>query len=382
MDMQRLQVKLVRQVDDSYEIVIGHHLLEQVARDLSAALERGTWGRISRIAWITDDSVNQLYGQLTRDFLAQHAIHPVWIVVPAGERHKNRETKAQVEDQLIAAECGRDTLIVAHGGGMVSDLGGFVAATYCRGVPYITLATTLLAAADAAIGGKTAVDTPTATNLIGAFHQPKRVYIDLALWRTLPVRQLRSGLAETIKHACIADADFFAYLERHMSAVVDGDRVLLADDVCDEIARRNCEIKYRVIEADEREENLRQVLNLGHTVGRALETAVGYELLHGEAVAVGLAAQADLGVRLGVLAAGERDRLRALLVRAGFELALPAGTSVDAVMAAMRADKKVRSGKIHFVLMEAIGRIKTLPGGAVAIPVDEDIIRELLAGLR
>ncbi|MCY0870432.1 MAG: 3-dehydroquinate synthase [Firmicutes bacterium] len=379
--MQRLQVKLVRQVDDSYEIIIGRHLLEQIALDLQDALNRARWGRISRIAWITDDTVDQLYGQLARSILAKHAVDPVWIVVPAGERHKTRETKARIEDQLIAADCGRDTLIVAHGGGMVSDLGGFVAATFCRGVPYVTVATTLLAAADAAIGGKTAVDTPAATNLIGAFHQPKRVYIDLSAWRTLPAREVRSGLAETIKHACIADAEFFSYLEQRLSPVLDGPATVLADDVCDEIARRNCEIKYRFIEADEREQNLRQVLNLGHTVGRALETAAGYELLHGEAVAVGLAAQADLAVRLGVLATQDRDRLRALLARVGFALTLPAGVSVDAVMAAMRADKKVRAGKIHFVLMEAIGRIRTHSDGSVAMPIDESAIRELLTTL-
>ncbi len=200
----------------------------------------------------------------------------------------------------------------------MTDLAGFIAGTYARGVPFINYATTLLAAADASVGGKTAVDTPLATNLIGLFYQPKKVYLDIAAWKTLPKRQIASGLAETVKHACLADHDFFEYLKQHVDDIWS-----FHPDVCEHVAQENCRIKYTVVMKDEREAGLREVLNLGHTVGRAIETVSDYRLLHGEAVSVGLAAEVNLSYQLGHMSQSERDDVLSLLERCQLPVAIP-----------------------------------------------------------
>lgn len=243
--------------------------------------------------------------------------------------------------------------------------------------------TTLLAAADASVGGKTGVNTPVATNLIGVFHQPRKVYIDLAAWRTLPVREFRSGLAETIKHACLADEAFFCYLEENIGRVVSEQGELILDPgVCETIALHNCRIKYAVVEQDEHESNLRQILNLGHTAGRALEAVSGYELLHGEAIAVGLVIQAKLGVKLGYMTGEQAERVTALLKKAGLPTAIPAYITDRALMDKMYTDKKVRSGRIRFVFQAGIGAMKCFADGSYSIPVEEETVMQLLEEIR
>ncbi|WP_313641697.1 3-dehydroquinate synthase family protein [Paenibacillus sp.] len=250
-------------------------------------------------------------------------------------------------------------------------------------MPSLNYATTLLAAADASIGGKTGVNTPVATNLIGVFHQPKKVYIDLAAWRTLPVRELRSGLAETIKHACIADAGFFEFLERNMDKVVTSEGELVLDrEVCQRIALHNCEIKYGVVEKDELESNLRQILNLGHTAGRALEALSGYELLHGEAIAIGLAIQVRLAEQMGFVSSDEKLRVIALLQKAGLPTEIPATITDRMLINKMYTDKKVRKGLIRFVLQEGIGSMKRFEDGSYSTPVEERVLTELLEKVR
>ena len=277
--MSIFQVELKKVVDDSYEIEVGRSLAGKLVQDL----QHGLMGSLRRFALITDSNVESLYAQPICRLLTEAGFSGEVFAFPAGEKSKTREMKAMLEDRMLQAGFRRDCFVLAVGGGVVSDLAGFLAGTYGRGVPFINYATSLLAAADASVGGKTAVDTPLATNLIGLFYQPKKVYIDIDCWSTLPGREIASGLAETIKHACLADADFFAYLEKHMEEIR-----AVSPDACEHIARRNCEIKYRVVMKDERESGLREVLNLGHTVGRAIETLSGYRLLHGEAVSIGL----------------------------------------------------------------------------------------------
>ncbi len=371
--MATFQVELKKLVDDSYEIAIGRDLGQNLLTDLDAGLVGGA----KRIAVITDDVVGPLYAEALCAELVRHGYAADLFSFPAGEESKTRERKAQIEDAMLEAGYRRDCCVLAVGGGVVTDLAGFLAGTFARGVPVIHYATTLLAAADASIGGKTAVDTPLATNLIGLFYQPKKVYLDLDTWRTLPSREVASGLAETIKHACLADAEFFAYLEEHIEEILS-----LAPVCCEHIAEKNCAIKYRVVMADEREESgLREVLNLGHTVGRAIETVSGYRLLHGEAVSIGLVAEAHLSRRLGYLTDAEVTRMTTLLSRTGLPTTIPDYIDREALVAKLYTDKKVRDGTLRFVVQETIGSVVCFGGTSYATLVDEATVREILTEL-
>lgn len=369
------QVMLKKVVDDSYAIEIGELLFDSLIADL----QQGLVPNVSKYAIITDSTVEPLYGRPLLERLRQNSFAAELFSFPAGEASKTRETKALLEDQLLSRAYGRDSCIIAVGGGAVTDLAGFLAGTFGRGVPSLNYATTLLAAADASVGGKTGVNTPVATNLIGLFHQPRKVYIDLAAWRTLPAREFRSGLAETIRHACLGDADFFSYLEENMGKVIsDRGQLVLDAGVCEHIALANCRIKYEVVEQDERESNLRQILNLGHTAGRALEALSSYTLLHGEAVAIGLVVQAKLGVKRGYMTEDQAERLIALLKKAGLPTEMPASIPNRQLVDKMYTDKKVRSGRIRFVFQDGIGAMKRFADGSYSIPVEEaDILAAL-----
>lgn len=322
--MTQLHIPIKKVVDQSYNIEIGFHLFDALINDLKSDLVTG----VNKYAIITDSKVKDIYGDQLLEKMKQQGFDVELFSFPSGETSKTRQTKASIEDQMLEKSFGRDSCIIAIGGGAVTDLAGFVAGTFSRGIPCINYATTLLAAADASVGGKTAVNTPVATNLIGVFHQPEKVYIDLATWSTLPVRELRSGLAETIKHACLADEDFFVYLEENIEKIVSTDGGLLLNQaVCEHIAFKNCEIKYSVVEKDEMETNLRQILNLGHTAGRALEALSGYQLFHGEAVAIGLVIQAKLGQRLNFLLEEDVNRIIFLLKRSGLPTQMPSNIS-------------------------------------------------------
>ena len=370
--MSIFQVELKKVVDDSYDIEVGRSLAGKLVQDL----QHGLMGSLRRFALITDSNVESLYAQPICRLLTEAGFSGEVFAFPAGEKSKTREMKAMLEDRMLQAGFRRDCFVLAVGGGVVSDLAGFLAGTYGRGVPFINYATSLLAAADASVGGKTAVDTPLATNLIGLFYQPKKVYIDIDCWSTLPGREIASGLAETIKHACLADADFFAYLEKHMEEIR-----AVSPDACEHIARRNCEIKYRVVMKDERESGLREVLNLGHTVGRAIETLSGYRLLHGEAVSIGLVAECALSVRLGLMTGEEASRVKALLSRAGLPVRIPEETDREALVRKLYTDKKVRNGCLRFVVQKGIGQIAEFRPGVFATEVSEDIARELLLSM-
>ena len=252
--MSTFRVALKKTVDDSYEIEVGRDLAGKLAEDL----KRGLVGGCRRFALITDSNVEKLYAEAIRDRLAEAGFEGEIFAFPAGEKNKTRETKAALEDRMLEAGYRRDCFVLAVGGGVVSDLAGFLAGTYGRGVPFINYATTLLAAADASVGGKTAVDTPLATNLIGLFNQPKKVYIDIDCWSTLHAREISSGLAETVKHACLADEAFFEYLEAHMDGILQNE-----PKACERMAQWNCEIKYQVVMKDEREAGLRAVCSDG-----------------------------------------------------------------------------------------------------------------------
>ena len=370
--MSVFNVELKKVVDDSYEIEVGHELEQKLIDDIKAGLV----GNIKKFAVVTDSNVKPLYADKIFGMLRDNGYKCDLIVFPAGETSKTRETKEFIEDTMLEKGYRRDCCIIAVGGGVVTDIAGFVAGTYGRGVPFINYATTLLAAADASVGGKTAVDTPLATNLIGLFNQPEKVYIDISTWRTLPQRQLSSGLAETIKHGCIADRKFFDYISENMDKIFAVD-----DEVCEHIAHENCKVKYQVVMKDERESGLREILNLGHTVGRAIETVSGYKLLHGEAVSIGLVAEVKLAEKLGYCTAEDVKLVAEILEKAKLPVAIPDYIDREALVKKLYTDKKVRDGKLRFVLQKGIGDIMEFEGGQYALPVSEDTAREIIMSI-
>lgn len=367
--MGTFNVELKKVVDDSYEIETGFGLRESLMEDIRSGLV----GNIQKFAVITDSIVKDLYAVDILNDLLDNGYKADMFVFEEGEKSKTRKTKEEIEDAMLAKEYRRDCCIIAVGGGVVTDLAGFIAGTYGRGVPFINYATTLLAAADASVGGKTAVDTPLATNLIGVFNQPKKVYIDIETWKTLPARQIYSGLAETIKHACLADREFFRYLDENMDRILEIDK-----DVCEHIAEKNCDIKYKVVMKDERESGLREVLNLGHTVGRAIETVSDYQLLHGEAVSIGLVAEVNLARRLGYVTEEERVEVIELLKKAKLPVEIPEYIDREALVKKLYTDKKVKNGQLRFVIQKGIGDVVEFEQGVFATRIPEEVAREII----
>ena len=367
--MAVFNVELKKVVDDSYEIELGYELYDRLVEDIKGGLV----GNIRKFAVVTDDIVEPLYAAPIGERLENAGCCGKVFTIKNGEKSKIRATKEYIEDAMLDSGFRRDCCIIAVGGGVVTDLAGFTAGTFGRGVPFINYATTLLAAADASVGGKTAVDTPLATNLIGLFNQPEKVYIDINAWRTLPRRQLCSGMAETIKHACMADREFFDFLSENLEKIYAFDK-----DACEHAAQCNCRIKYSVVMKDERESGLREILNLGHTVGRAIETVSGYRLLHGEAVSIGLAAQAHLSRRLGYMTDDEVSKVEELLKRAGLPVSIPDYIDREELVKKLYTDKKVRDGKLRFVLQKGIGDVVCFGENSYAAPIDEQTAREII----
>lgn len=367
--MSIFNVELKKVVDDSYEIEIGFELEDKLITDI----KNGLVGNITKFAIVTDTIVRDLYAESIRSKLINEGYQADLFVFEAGETNKTRKTKEFVEDAMLEKGYRRDCCIIAVGGGVVTDLAGFVAGTFGRGVPFINYATTLLAAADASVGGKTAVDTPLATNLIGLFNQPQKVYLDIASWRTLPARQIASGLAETIKHACIASEEFFEYLNTHMNDILNIDKT-----ACEHIANQNCKIKYEVVMKDERESGLREVLNLGHTVGRAIETVSDYRLLHGEALAIGIVAEIKLAYKMGYMTAEQRDEVIALLEKANLPISIPEYINREELVKKLYTDKKVKNGQLRFVIQKGIGDVVEFEEGVFATKIEESVAREII----
>jgi 3-dehydroquinate synthase len=322
--------------------------------------------RAHRYVVISDTVVGPLHGDPAGAMLP----NALRLDVPPGESHKTRESWARLTDDMLAAGCGRDTTVVAVGGGVVGDLAGFVAATFMRGVPVVQVPTTLLAMVDASVGGKTAVDTAHGKNLVGAFHPPAAVVADPSVLRTLPRRELVAGLAEVIKHGVIADAEYFDDVVASL-----GD---LSEDTIARFVAGSVAIKARVVAADEREGGMRKILNFGHTIGHAVEQLSGYSLLHGEAVAIGMSVEADAAERLGVARRGTAARVRDALRDAGLPVRRPVDMAPDAILAATRGDKKARAGTVEYALPERIGAM-TEAAGRWSVPVDDAVLREALA---
>jgi 3-dehydroquinate synthase len=340
----------VELAERSYPIRIGFDTLDAAG----AAVAELTKAR--RAAVVTVPPVARRYALRLERGLRAAGLRVRRLVVPDGERSKSLRQAAKLYDALGAFGADRSAVVVALGGGVVGDLAGFVAATWLRGVPFVQVPTTLLAMADASVGGKVGVDLPRGKNLVGAFHQPRLVWMDLATLRSLPPRQRAAGLVEVIKHGAILDAALFERFERDLERIL-----ALEPGPTLDVLERSCAIKADVVRQDERETGLRMLLNFGHTLAHAIETLRGYRgILHGEAVAIGMVFAARRSEELGLAPAGTATRVEALLRRAGLPMTPPAFPR-RAYLAALRVDKKRKDEHVRFVVLREIGRAETVP---------------------
>jgi len=362
-----IRVPLVEQRDASYDILIGPGLVQQLDKILPEYCPAAAY------AVISDSHVGKLYGESIVQQVSGAGCQVELLTFPAGEWNKTRDTWASLSDRMLAAHLGRDCAVIALGGGVVNDVGGFVAATYLRGVPLVQVPTSLLAMIDSSIGGKTGVDVPAGKNLLGAFHQPHVVVADPQLLGSLSSVQLAAGLAEAVKHGVIADAEYFGFLEHEFAAIFAKHAPAL-----ERVVRRSVEIKASVVAQDEREKGKRAILNFGHTVGHAIEATSKYEVLHGEAVAMGMVYESRLAETLGIAAPGTSQRITAVLERLHLPIERPDASRVDDLLAVMRSDKKVRAAEIRLALPRAIGSPHGDDGKGWTVPVDEATIRQVL----
>ncbi|WP_186468721.1 3-dehydroquinate synthase [Synechococcus sp. A18-25c] len=361
----RINVPLER---NPYEVVIGEGMVSAIGKSLAAMdVRKGT-----KVLVVSNPDVAAPYGDSCLNSLRTSGFDPVLLQIEAGEEGKTLQTLSQILDQAQQQGLERTSLMLALGGGVVGDMTGFAAACWLRGVGVIQVPTTLLAMVDASIGGKTGVNHPKGKNLIGAFHQPRLVAIDPNTLKTLPVREFRAGMAEVIKYGVIGDPDLFARMEK---AVNLSDPAAISAAMLHDILVRSAQAKATVVAADEREGGRRAILNYGHTFGHVVETLTGYGTwLHGEAVAIGMVAAGRLAVLKGLW--GEADQMRQvhLLEKAGLPATWP-NLDVDAVLTTLRGDKKVRHGRLRFVLPTCIGEV------VIRDDICDSDVRECLAAL-
>jgi len=359
----------VELAERSYSIDIEQGLLDRLGENLAGVHQGG------KVAVITDRRVEKLYGQPVDRSLQSAGYQTVTLSVRPGERSKSVRTATRLCGELLDSKFDRSSLIVALGGGVVGDLAGFVAAVYMRGIAYVQVPTTLLAQVDSSVGGKVAVDHPECKNLIGAFHQPRYVAADTSVLATLPRREVRCGLAEIVKHTVLGDPDLFDRISADPEPFVRADPEPIGEAI-----RRSCALKAYVVTEDERESGLRAILNLGHTVGHALESAAGYSgMLHGEAVSYGMIAAARISERLGVAeepVAEPISRTLKGLGLAGKEPVCIDGHSPATVFDLLRHDKKFRGGALRFVLPERIGSVRIVDN--VAEQAVRDVLEQLV----
>lgn len=335
----------------SYTIEIGTGMLSRVVDHAGS--------HTTHVVVITDEHVEEPHAAAVADALARRQIDVDLVVIEAGETSKSVETAQDLWDKLLDLGADRKTLVAAVGGGVVGDLAGFVAASFARGLAFLQVPTTLLAMVDSSVGGKVGVNLPGAKNMVGAFWQPRAVVIDTDVLATLPPREYRAGLAEVVKYGVILDADFFAWLEAHVAEINAREPATVR-----RLIARSCQLKAGVVAADEREQaGLRAALNYGHTFCHAFETLTGYsQLLHGEAVAMGMLCASRLAERLGRIDASITTRQQRLLAAFGLPLDVPEHLDPDLVLRAMSHDKKVEHGRLRFILPARLGRVELVGG--------------------
>ena len=352
-----MKINLRRIIDTSYEIKFVRTIAD-AASDIRSSYPSAS------IFTITDSNVAKYYGRSFVKSLRGKAI-PI-LKIQSGEASKSRKTKEYLEDKLIALGAERDSVIVALGGGVIGDVAGFVAATLHRGVPFIQIPTSLLAQVDSSIGGKVAVDHPLGKNLIGAFYQPKKVYISPSTLKTLPEEEFRSGMAEVIKYAVILDGTLMVFLEKNRLSILQRKPAVMRT-----IIERCCELKRRVVEKDEFESDYRRILNFGHTIGHAIEQVSHYRIPHGKAVAMGMIAEAKLSVKMGMLSQKEAVRLERILTAFGLQTIIPPSIKTSMLFDATLQDKKMRNGSVQYTLLQKIGNAH------VGVPLTQKHAQEL-----
>lgn len=366
MEPYRLHIALPAPAAAEYDVVVAEGLLDRLAEHVRAAAPA------EHYAVVADATVAGLLGERVLASFRAAGARAHLFSFPAGEEHKTRDTWADLTDALLGRGVGRDGCVVALGGGVTGDLAGFLAATYMRGLPLVQVPTTLVGMVDAAIGGKTGVDTPVGKNLVGAFHQPRAVLADPRVLSTLGAAELRAGLAEAVKHGAIADADYLGWIEESAAPLLAGDA-----DAHARLIRRSVEIKADFVTGDVYEAGPRAALNFGHTIGHALERWSDYSLPHGQAVAIGMVGEAGLGEAAGVTEGGTAARLRRVLERLGLPVRPPAGCDPAGLVTRARADKKARRARVRYVLLARVGALaRTREGWTFALE-DERAARAL-----
>ncbi len=352
-----------------YPVLVGDGLLDSLPDLL------GKHAPAHRYAVISDSNVAGLYGSAVLQLMREARLEAELLSFPAGERHKTRAAWAELTDAMLKGGFGRDSCVVALGGGVVGDLAGFVAATYMRGVPVVQVPTSLVAMIDASVGGKTGVDAEEGKNLVGAFHPPRFVLADPRVIRTLPRHERAQGLVEAVKHGAIMDGVYLGALEQDLPSLLAGEVEPLERAVA-----RSVELKAEVVSSDERESGQREILNFGHTLGHAMEAASHFRTPHGTAVAVGMCLEAGLGERLGVTETGAGEHLARIARALAIDVELPAGAEPRAIMAYLVLDKKARLGRPRFVLLSRIGGVHRTED-SWSQPVDDDLVLDLLTSM-
>lgn len=367
--MSKVRVHLKKRRDNSYDIVIEESLLKKIA----SYLNKEKIG--NKYAIITDSTVEKIFGRKLLKDLNKRGLSAYLISFKAGESSKNLKTAQYLLEEMLKKGLDRNSAVIALGGGVVGDVAGFVAASYMRGIAYIQVPTTLLAMVDSSIGGKVAVDLRNGKNSCGAFYQPKKVFIDISALNYLPEKELKNGLSEVVKHAIIADERLFSYLENNLQKIFKRDEKVLK-----KIIKRSCEIKARIVERDEKEKNLRKVVNYGHTIGHAIEVLTNYKkFTHGEAIAIGMCSEAKIAERLGYLSREEVERQNNLLRAIGLRIELPK-FGAGRILNIMRRDKKAVAAKIQVVLPAGIGKMKSI-NGMYGLNINDRLILEVLKGV-
>ncbi|MGA2172000.1 MAG: 3-dehydroquinate synthase [Sedimentisphaerales bacterium] len=364
--MPEFTIKVPAAKPGEYTITIGTGILGSVWPKIESQ-----FGKAGKFV-ITDANVAAA-GHLNKLLSGRDV--PDYVITPAGESSKNMATLVSIIEAMERAYLGRDTVVVALGGGVVGDIAAFASAVFKRGVAVVQVPTTTLAQADSAIGGKTGVDSSLSKNAFGAFWHPSAVYIDVATLKTLRDNQYRAGLVESVKHAIIADEQYFAFLENNLDAILQR-----RADVLEKVAYLNCKIKSQVVEADPTETNQRRMLNYGHTIGHAIESASGFELLHGEAVAIGIIAAGMIEIEMGLGGHERLERVRKLLTSLGVPTAIPKNISKTTLMDIIRRDKKAINKWPRFVLIDKIGDVHRQEG-QWAIEVGQDVVERALEKL-
>jgi 3-dehydroquinate synthase len=354
----RIRISLLKLFNSSYDISIGKDIFSSIADEVASI-------NPDKVAIITDSNVKKLYGETLLSIIKEKQINVILLSFPSGEENKTRKTKEKIEDILIEKEFTRKSMIIALGGGIVGDVSGFIASTYMRGIQYLQVPTTLLAMVDSSIGGKTGVNTPGKKNVIGTFCQPKKVFIDIDTLKSLPREEIFNGVAEILKHGIILDRSLFNYVTANIEDVFS-----LNETVIEKCINQSLRIKKKVVQKDETEEKYRKILNFGHTIGHAIESASDYGISHGNAIAAGMIIETKIAKELGMIKEKDTEVIISGLIKAGFSDKQP--VEKGKIIKNTHHDKKNYGDKVRYVLPRNIGNMD------IDVVVEDEVVAKVL----